>query len=857
MFKKVLLFITTLTMGMSSLLFIPNSYAINDVQHFTYEYTHSGNENTGFITYNSFVDINLNQGDQISEVGRINYLVIKNLKKGITLVFDKQTYDYPLVDNDGYAFIDSKVLFKDDGEIDNIVLFYNKPILNKTRVVFVYPNGDKKVFDIQGSYYTSFKGKSTDLWVKTEDNNIIKFYLFKTSTYRYLATSITLDIFHTFGVPLFIYDNNIYTNACINYSLKDKSYSIIENCNEVRFFGQSDLQGPIFFVDNGNVLLFRNEIKTITDDIFDRYEEIYYLGSYGSSHAWVLKNKEQIVMYKTYEQGAQYHISPSILIQQGDFDTLHVHTFKGVFGNNATYFFFKNKDNNILKLVSYTPKEWNPKTDDYFVSRPEKYLVQGKKYDINLNNTSPYSFNTFEEIGKLKANILEKSTRHLKFSIPSSTVLTEEGKSWGYKLTNTIENSYLVDYYWVYNPDTDYQHHRPSVYMYWEDNTVSGYAPEDNIVGYVVVENAGDIDASISCSVRQNNVTFKSENYTIKAGTVKKIPVYNTKPIKKKPYLLTDAVKCDYEYGVFQQDVTYISGKLERMISPGDLSVHSEPIVKPEDLVKHPVKVNVSYSGNKPSVLIFESTIPVLAYNDFQQDKTASTIVTATTEKGMNEIEMVLMPTENYLAKGLIDDPDIKIKVYQLYGGEKVYIATIHIATLNIISFNMTGGVLNGPFHVNGNDKTVEDIEKETGSEHLGKPFIFKKYQRTYLPVRMVAYLLGTDISYNATTKVVSLKKGEHSVWYKISVEKQYEYSDRVIKEVFDKDKVMINELSLDLHLNKKVYKSDAPPIVIDGRTYLPIRAFAEVMYLSVGWNNQKKEVYLYSTITGEAEILP
>lgn len=49
------------------------------------------------------------------------------------------------------------------------------------------------------------------------------------------------------------------------------------------------------------------------------------------------------------------------------------------------------------------------------------------------------------------------------------------------------------------------------------------------------------------------------------------------------------------------------------------------------------------------------------------------------------------------------------------------------------------------------------------------------------------------------------------------------------------------------IYLNEQPFVTDTPPVIIEDRTYLPVRALAEALELKVNWNADKKEIKLES----------
>ncbi|MDQ2087139.1 cohesin domain-containing protein [Herbivorax sp. ANBcel31] len=72
---------------------------------------------------------------------------------------------------------------------------------------------------------------------------------------------------------------------------------------------------------------------------------------------------------------------------------------------------------------------------------------------------------------------------------------------------------------------------------------------------------------------------------------------------------------------------------------------------------------------------------------------------------------------------------------------------------------------------------------------------------------------------------------------------------------------------TFDIYVNDVQYKGENPPLVIDGRTYLPLRALGDVLGIDVNWNEElrrveverpdEEEVIQEDEIVQEDEVIP
>ncbi len=118
----------------------------------------------------------------------------------------------------------------------------------------------------------------------------------------------------------------------------------------------------------------------------------------------------------------------------------------------------------------------------------------------------------------------------------------------------------------------------------------------------------------------------------------------------------------------------------------------------------------------------------------------------------------------------------------------------------------------------------------------------------TYLPIRAVASALGLKVDWEQETQTIRLTSGAKAQTgghrngsFEDSVEAVLKYPGITIlldgKKVYPKD---VNGKTVD-------------PFVIDGTTYLPIRAVASALGLKVQWEKETKTVLLYSGKTQAA----
>ncbi len=117
---------------------------------------------------------------------------------------------------------------------------------------------------------------------------------------------------------------------------------------------------------------------------------------------------------------------------------------------------------------------------------------------------------------------------------------------------------------------------------------------------------------------------------------------------------------------------------------------------------------------------------------------------------------------------------------------------------------------------------TVNGVKKRIDSQG-SKPIIMNN--RTLLPIRVIIESLGGSIKWNGKTREVTIVLNGHSIVLKIG-----------------------NSTALVDGIKTKIDPNDSKvvPIIINGRTYLPLRFIAEHLGATVDWGGATKTVTLY-----------
>jgi len=128
------------------------------------------------------------------------------------------------------------------------------------------------------------------------------------------------------------------------------------------------------------------------------------------------------------------------------------------------------------------------------------------------------------------------------------------------------------------------------------------------------------------------------------------------------------------------------------------------------------------------------------------------------------------------------------------------------------------------------------------------EPFIYNG--TTYLPVRGVANALDLSVDWDSDTNTVLLTSGGTAI---TPVEKAKSSHSTVSESITYRDiQILLNGEKL---IPKGADGSIVEPFIMDGTTYLPVRAVSEALALFVDWNNETDTVIL-STATDGYKVL-
>ncbi|GBF12414.1 cell wall hydrolase [Tepidibacillus sp. HK-1] len=96
--------------------------------------------------------------------------------------------------------------------------------------------------------------------------------------------------------------------------------------------------------------------------------------------------------------------------------------------------------------------------------------------------------------------------------------------------------------------------------------------------------------------------------------------------------------------------------------------------------------------------------------------------------------------------------------------------------------------------------------------------------KRTYVPVRKISEFLGAELNWDSDLQQVTFTQENHMIQFKIGER----FATR------DQQKILM----------------DAPAIILNNATYVPIRFVSEALFYNVDWDNTTKTVYISEKIT-------
>lgn len=120
---------------------------------------------------------------------------------------------------------------------------------------------------------------------------------------------------------------------------------------------------------------------------------------------------------------------------------------------------------------------------------------------------------------------------------------------------------------------------------------------------------------------------------------------------------------------------------------------------------------------------------------------------------------------------------------------------------------------------------------------------IFLYKNRTYLPLRKLGDVLNAEITWNESTKTISISKKENTFTNENtqpakSPQKQYTGNKQIQVGVAEGFKITVDS---------KYYEPGLPVLIYQNRTYLPLRKMGEVLNVAIDWDSKSNTVAIVS----------
>ena len=126
-------------------------------------------------------------------------------------------------------------------------------------------------------------------------------------------------------------------------------------------------------------------------------------------------------------------------------------------------------------------------------------------------------------------------------------------------------------------------------------------------------------------------------------------------------------------------------------------------------------------------------------------------------------------------------------------------------------------------------------------------PFIDPRYGRTVVPIRFVGQALGYDIGWNPKTRDVTLSKGEITIVMNMVIQNKVTLNIEGQKKTIyvGSSTVTITENGMVRTINLHNYNGQdmGEPVIVDSRTYVPIRFLSEILGAKVTWDGKRREI--------------
>ena len=258
----------------------------------------------------------------------------------------------------------------------------------------------------------------------------------------------------------------------------------------------------------------------------------------------------------------------------------------------------------------------------------------------------------------------------------------------------------------------------------------------------------------------------------------------------------------------------FVNGKEVTIESNGSFSVTLD-LVEGENIISITAKNRKDLETTVTRIVTLDTTPPILELEEVPAEVYSDKIIiTGRTEQSavvrIGEADVELNSSGEFskeitLTKGL---NVIEVIAIDKATNETKIELNIYYATLIKLQIGSK------TVYINDDEKTIE-----------APPYI--KNGRTMVPIRIISEALGAEVEWNASIKEITIKK-----------------DIKVIRMQIGSNDVYIKE---EGQLGEDKYILDAPPEIVNGRTFVPIRFIAEAFGAEVNWVEETKEIIIKS----------
>jgi len=363
----------------------------------------------------------------------------------------------------------------------------------------------------------------------------------------------------------------------------------------------------------------------------------------------------------------------------------------------------------------------------------------------------------------------------------------------------------------------------------YQGKTEIDFASAASYTGYVVISTTGSGSAQVNCSADAGWIKLNPESFEIKGGETKKVEVtIDTSGISQgdTEQRLQGVITCHVDGQDFSQTLTLIVPPKSQWQVEGQTDVHFRDAFH----VSVRIKVKVQRSGE----VVCTTDREWLKVSPDRLDVSAGSDVVINVSYDPSSIKPGTFEDGAWIGHITCKAPGMEEKTF-----------TFRLTAKSALMLWVPKGRQSDRFKMwspqtGWKEDTVKKLSERLKVPYLGAPWIHPSYGRTYLPLRLVGMLLGLKVDYDAKTKTAILTSDEG---LKIEVPLGGMKPKKV--KVYGK-MWTVYEGKPQIVINGKVKQIDSPAVIVDGRTYLPVRAIAEAMGALVLWDGSDRRVEIY-----------